>query len=209
MFDDKTNISTPEVTPTEKLETPTTTPEPVVAETPAPQGYSPTPNGPMGPAAVGGPVQLERDEDGYIIFPKEPFQEVSSGSSSINVWLTQNTNNFVPCKSVYDNRKVTYDKFLAELTYDLFDLILKTNLLKTKAVVNKIKKQLVYILVSTKDLPDIDRDLIFNTTLRVIDFLKTVVYYPETDKINEEVIVYLPMLKEIAMAFKSFLSKNR
>lgn len=168
------------------------------------QGYNPNAN-----LNVQNDSNLERDEEGYVIFPSTPIVSVENKSNSINNWLAKNINEFIPCKSVYDSKKVSYDTFLMELNYDLFDLILKTNLLKTKSVVNKIKKQLVYILVSTKDLPDLERDLIFNTTLRFIDFLKTVVYYPETDKINEEVIAYLPILKETAIAFKTFLTKNR
>ncbi len=160
-------------------------------------------------ANVMGPVSLERDEDGYVIFPSSPITEIQNKNHSLNAWLVKNVTEFIPCKSIYDNKKVSYDTFLMELNYDLFDLLLKTNLLKTKSVVNKIKKQLCYILVSTKDLPDLERDLVFNTTLRFVDFLKTVVYYPETEKINDEVVAYLPILKETAIAFKNFLVKNR
>lgn len=168
------------------------------------QGYNP--NASANAQSVG---NFERDEDGYVIFPTTPIAPIENKSHSINTWLANNVKEFVTCKSIYDGKKISYDTFLMELSYDLFDLILKTNLLKTKSVVSKIKKQLVYILVSTKELPDLERDLVFNTTLRFIDFLKTVVYYPDTDKINEEVIAYLPILKETAIAFKTFLVKNR
>lgn len=165
--------------------------------------------GGYGAVAPQNSVELEHDEDGYVVFPKAPITPVENKSHSLNNWLSQNVSEFIPCKSLYENKKVSYDTFLKELNYDLFDLILKTNLLKTKPIVTKIKKQLIYVLVSTKDLPDLERDLVFNTTLRFVDFLKTVVYYPETEKINEEVIAYLPILKEVAIAFKNFLMKNR
>lgn len=176
---------------------------------PTHQGFSPGQASPN--SGFSGPQnnnEFEIDEEGYTIFPKESFLDIQTPPTNINKWLNENAD-FIPCKSVFGNKKISYDLFLAELSYDLFDLVLKTNLLKSKPIITKIKKQLTFILISVKQLPDLDRDLIFNTTLRFVDFLKTVIYYPEVEKMDDEVIAYLPILKETAMAFKSFLLKNR
>ena len=85
MFEDKTMTTPTEEVVNETLDTPVETTPESAPEAPATPGYSPNPSAPMAPGNMSTPVQLERDEDGYIIFPKEPFQEVSAGSNSINV----------------------------------------------------------------------------------------------------------------------------
>ena len=132
-----------------------------------------------------------------------------SGSTNLD-GILMSKKGYVAPRSIRAGGRVTYDEFCNEITYDFLDNLLKSqNLLEHKSLITKIKKTLIFALKNTKDLPDAEREILFTATLRFVDFLKGVVYYPEKDVMNEDVITYIPFLKDTAYAFRSFLLKNR
>ena len=117
---------------------------------------------------------------------------------------------YKPVRSAISGSRVSYEQYCAELTFEYFDSILRgQNLLERKTDIVKIKKNLVFALSNTKDLPDRQRDILYNAAIKFVDFLKAVVYYPEKGVINDEIVAYMPILKDAAHAFRGFLLKNR
>ena len=143
--------------------------------------------------------------------PSFSMPESNFGSSVTNLdGILVSKKGYVAPRSIRAGGKCTYDEFCSELTYDFLDNLLKSqNMMEHKQLINKIKKTLIFALTNTKDLPEGEREILFTATIRFIDFLKGVVYYPEKDVMNEDVITYIPFLKDTAYAFRSFLLKNR
>ncbi len=83
MFDDKTNNQVPGIP---SAPAPTAAPSAPAPSAPAFGTPAPAPmGGGFGAAPAAAPtVELERDEEGYVIFPKEPITPVECKSSSIN-----------------------------------------------------------------------------------------------------------------------------
>ena len=139
--------------------------------------------------------------------------EVSMGDMASNVSLDTflgAKKGYKPVRSAISGSRVSYEQYCAELTFEYFDSILRgQNLLERKTDIVKIKKNLVFALSNTKDLPDRQRDILYNAAIKFVDFLKAVVYYPEKGIINDESVAYMPILKDAAHAFRGFLLKNR
>ncbi len=134
---------------------------------------------------------------------------MNSDSTNLDGILSSKKGYSAP-KSIHNNGKISYDQFCRELSYDFLDSLLKSpSIVDEKSLISRIKKTLIFALVNTKDLPDGERELLYATAIRFVDFLKGVVYYPEKEVINDDVITFLPFLKDTAQAFRSFLMKNR
>ena len=194
-----------------------------------PNMASPSPNAPRPPMGPGtppgapkpfgfGPQPMSKPPVAGGFGPSAPtpqpsfsMPESNFGSSVTNLdGILVSKKGYVAPRSIRAGGKCTYDEFCSELTYDFLDNLLKSqNMMEHKQLINKIKKTLIFALTNTKDLPEGEREILFTATIRFIDFLKGVVYYPEKDVMNEDVITYIPFLKDTAYAFRSFLLKNR
>ena len=149
----------------------------------------------------------ENRSSNYAAMPTSASSEFNGNVSLNNILATKK--GFAQPKSLFKAKRVSYDELCNELSFEYFDAMLNTNLIENKNVILKVKKYLVFALTNVKDLPENERDVLLNATLRFVDFLKAVVYYPENEKINEEIAAYIPILKDIAFAFRGFLLKNR
>ncbi len=180
---------------------------------PPPPGGAPKPmNEPtpsFGAPSVAKPMPYNTTMSNPTPFRMEPMSAMNGGSTNLDEILSSKKGYSMP-KSIHNNGKVSYDQFCRELSYDFLDSLLKSpNIINEKSLISRIKKTLIFALTNTKDLPDNERELLYATTIRFVDFLKGVVYYPDKEIINEDVVTYLPFLKDTAQAFRSFLMKNR
>lgn len=143
--------------------------------------------------------------------PKEIFfKDYNNNNIYINGLLLNVPGYEAPRSLTNSEKLVTYDYYYAQLNKNYISGLIK-DLLDPQVLdtCKGINKTLIFSLQNLRQVPSTMRNYIYDVILVYVEFLKIAVDYPKEDVVSDQITSYLPILKEISIALRDFLSNNK